>query len=59
GERVTVISELSVTPKFPRKLQGRSGKIAGKRGSHYVIKLNDVAKEKTYIIHPVHLRRLK
>ena len=59
GDRVTVKSELSVIPKFPKKLQGRSGKITGKRGSHYIIKLNDVNREKTYIIHPVHLRKLK
>ena len=59
GDRVTVISELSVMPKFPKTLQGRSGKIAGKRGASYIVKLNDMNREKTYIIHPVHLRKLK
>ena len=59
GERVSVIRELSVQPKFPLQLQGRSGVISGKRGNNYLVKINDMKKEKTYIIHPIHLRRLK
>ena len=59
GSRVAVKRELSLNPKFPKKLQGRSGIISGKRGNSYVIKINDLKKEKTYIIHPIHLERLK
>ncbi len=59
GERVAIKMELGLGPKFPKRLQGRSGIIEDKRGNHYVIKLNDLKKEKTYIIHPVHLKKLK
>lgn len=59
GERVAVIRELAVQPKFPRQLQGRSGVVSGKRGDSYIVKINDLNKEKTYIIHPVHLKKLK
>jgi len=59
GDRVAVKRELSVQPKFPKSLQGRSGIVNSKKGSHYIVKINDLKKEKTYIIHPVHLRRLK
>jgi len=59
GERVSVKRELSLRPKFPKTIQGRSGVINGKRGSSYVVKINDLNKEKTYIIHPVHLKKLK
>lgn len=59
GERVAVIQELAMNPKFPNKLQGRSGVIIGMRGSSYIVKINDLNKEKTYIIHPVHLKKLK
>lgn len=59
GDRITVIKELSLNPKFPKTLQGRSGKISGKRGNSYIIKMNDLNMEKTYIIHPVHLKKLK
>lgn len=59
GQRVAVVRELSVNPKFPKKLQGRSGVIESKKGSSYIVKIKDINKEKTYIIHPVHLRSLK
>ena len=58
GERVAVVKELSQIPKFPKTLQGRSGVVDGKRGKSYIVKINDLNKEKSYIIHPVHLRRL-
>lgn len=57
GERVTVIRELSIQAKFPKQIQGRTGVVESKRGSHYILKMNDLNKEKTYIIHPVHLRK--
>ena len=59
GERVTVVRELALNPKFPKQIQGRSGVIESKRGSSYLVKIKDLNKEKTYIIHPVHLRKLK
>ena len=59
GERVAVISELALQPRFPQKLQGRTGIIESKRGSSYILKIKDLNKEKIYIIHPVHLMRLK
>jgi large subunit ribosomal protein L21e len=59
GERVSVVRELSQTPKFPKTIQGRTGVVDGKRGSSYLVKINDLKKEKTYIIHPVHLKRVK
>ena len=59
GDRVAVIKELALQPKFPKQLQGRSGVIENKRGSSYLVKINDLKKEKTYIIHPAHLIKLK
>ena len=59
GDRITVIRELTCEPKFPKQIQGRSGVIESKRGSSYLVKIKDLNKEKTYIIHPVHLKKLK
>ncbi len=59
GDRVSVTRELAVQPKFPKQLQGRSGVVNSKRGKSYLVKINDLNKEKTYIIHPIHLRKLK
>ena len=59
GDRVAVKRELAVQPKFPKQLQGRSGVVESNRGSSCVVKINDLNKQKTYIIHPVHLKKLK
>jgi len=59
GDVVAVKRELSLIPKFPAKLQGRSGVVEAKRGNSYIVKINDLNREKTYIIHPVHLKGLK
>ena len=59
GDVVSVVRELAVQPKFPKQIQGRAGVIEGKRGKSYIVKIKDLKKEKTYIIHPVHLRKLK
>ena len=59
GDRVAVVKELALQPKFPKQLQGRSGVIEDKRGSSYIVKIKDLNKEKTYIIHPAHLKKLR
>ncbi len=59
GDKVAIIRELSVQPKFPKQLQGRSGAIESKRGDSFIVKIKDLNKEKTYIIHPIHLKKLK
>ena len=59
GDRVAVVRELAMNPKFPKQLQGRSGVIESKRGESYIVKIKDLNKEKAYIIHPVHLKKLK
>lgn len=59
GDKVTVIRELTLTPKFPKQIQGRTGTIESKRGHSYIVRIKDLNKEKQYIIHPVHLRKLK
>ncbi|MAH06776.1 50S ribosomal protein L21e [Candidatus Pacearchaeota archaeon] len=59
GEKVSVVRELSQTPKFPKTLQGRTGVVDSKKGRSYVVKIKDLNKEKEYIIHPVHLKKVK
>ena len=59
GDRVAVVKELALQPKFPKQIQGRGGVIKSKRGSSYIVKINDLNKKKDYIIHPVHLIKLK
>jgi len=58
GERVKLNLEPSVHKgMFDPKYQGRTGIIAGKKGKCYEVKVKDITKLKTLIIHPVHLTR--
>jgi len=59
GDKVSVIKELSVASDFPARLQGSTGVVESKRGNAYVLKINSQGKEKTYIIEPVHLKKIK
>ncbi len=59
GDRVAIVREHSQNPKFPKRIQGITGVVEGKRGSAYIIKIKEGNKEKTHIIKPVHLKEIK
>lgn len=59
GDSVAVIREASIPVNFPRRLQGRTGKISGKRGKAYIVSIKDQTKEKSFLIEPVHLKKIK
>lgn len=59
GDKVAVVRELSVQAGFPSRIQGRTGEIRGKRGKAYIVAIKDYNQEKTFIIGPIHLKRLK
>ena len=59
GDSVAVIREQAVQSSFPVRLQGRTGVVEGKRGKSYVIKIKDQAKEKTFLINSIHLKKIK
>ena len=58
GDKVTVVRELSETAVFPKRIQGRTGVIEGRRGKAYIVKIKDYDKEKLFIITPIHLKRV-
>ena len=59
GDSVAVVREAAVGANFPKRLQGRTGKVKGKRGSSYIIDIKDQNKEKEFIIKPIHLIKIK
>jgi ribosomal protein L21E len=59
GDSVTVVAERSLSPTFPKRLQGRTGKIDRKIGRSYCVKIKDQTKEKEFIISPIHLKKIK
>lgn len=59
GDAVAIVRERSLTQNFPKRMQGRTGIVEGKRGRSYVVKIKDQNKLKTYIIEPIHLKRIE
>jgi len=57
NDSVAVKREISVNASFPKRLQGRTGVVKGKKGKAYIIKLKDQAKEKEFLIQPIHLKK--
>lgn len=41
------------------RFHGKSGLVIGMQGSCYKVKIKDGGKLKTFIIHPIHLKKLK
>jgi ribosomal protein L21E len=59
GDSVAVINEKSLPSNFPKRLQGRTGIVDRRIGKSYSVKIKDQAKEKEFIICPVHLKKIK
>jgi ribosomal protein L21E len=59
GDSVSVVREKAQKGSFPQRLQGRTGVIQGKRGRVQIVKIKDQNKEKVYLIHPIHLKKIK
>jgi len=59
GDAVAVIRELSIKFGYPKKLQGRTGKVIERRGAAYEVEIKDLNKPKRYLIRPVHLQRIQ
>jgi large subunit ribosomal protein L21e len=58
GDNVALVVDHGVRSSFPSRLQGFSGKVAGSRGKFKLVEIKDGGKLKTFIVHPVHLKKL-
>ena len=58
GDIVSVNKERSFAFNFPLRIQGRTGTVERKIGSHYFVKIKDRNKEKKFLIEPLHLKKL-
>jgi len=59
GDRVALVRELSVKASFPKRIEGKTGTVEGKRGKAYIVKIKDYNEEKRFIVKPVHLKKIK
>ena len=58
GDRVNLIVEPAVQKgMYHPRFMGKSGSVISKRGRCYQVRINDMGKDKTVIVHPVHLKR--
>ena len=58
GDRVHLGVEPAIQKGMYRpNFMGKTGVIKGKRGRCYEVQISDFGKEKTLIVHPVHLKR--
>ena len=59
GDKVALIRELSLKDSFPARMEGKTGFIEGRRGKAYIVKIRDYNEEKTFIVKPINLKKLK
>jgi len=58
GDRVVLKTEPAYQKGgFHRRYHGKAGKVEGKQGRCYLVKIKDGGKHKTLIAHPIHLQR--
>ena len=59
GEKVLLQAEPAIhNGVYFKRFNARSGIVTGKQGRCYVIQIQDGGKEKSVIVHPIHLRKL-
>lgn len=59
GESVAVVPDCGFRAAFPKRIKGKTGKVKSMRGTHCMVELKDGNKMKSFIIHPVHLKKVK
>lgn len=59
GDSVAVARELSVKFGYPRRLQGKTGKVLKKQGFAYEVEIKDIGRPKKYLIKPIHLKKIE
>ena len=58
GTNVAMVTDAGIRASYPKRLKGMSGKVIGSRGKFNLVEIKDGNKLKTFIVHPVHLRKL-
>ncbi len=59
GDFVAISMEKSVQSSFPKRFQGITGVVEGRRGNSYIIKIKDKNKDKRVLVEPIHLKKIK
>jgi len=59
GDKVSLTIEPGIQKgMFHPRFSGKIATVLGKKGSCYEVKIKDMTKEKSFVVHPVHLKKL-
>jgi large subunit ribosomal protein L21e len=59
GDKVLLAAEPAIQKGlYHQRFHGRIGTVMSIKGTNYLVKLNDLGKDKTLVLHPVHLRKI-
>ena len=58
GDAVSVVIEKAKPWGFPKRIQGRCGIVEERRGRSFIVSINDLEKNKKFIIDPSHLKKI-
>ncbi|MEM3405601.1 MAG: 50S ribosomal protein L21e [Candidatus Pacearchaeota archaeon] len=56
GDKVVIKIDISHPINFPKRFNGKSGKIIGKKGKIYIVEIKDFNRIKKLLINPIHLK---
>lgn len=60
GDRVTIITNPRIQKgQAHRRFNSKQAVVKGKQGEAYIVKINDLGKEKTLYVKPIHLTKTK
>lgn len=59
GDSVALVRELSIKPNFPKRMQGKTGKVVRKQGQAYLVEVKDINMAKRFVVRPIHLKRIQ
>ena len=59
GDTVAIVTEKSLPSYYPKRMIGNSGKIIGQRGRSKIVEINSGKSTKLFVVHPIHLKKLK
>lgn len=60
GEKVTIITNPRIQKgQAHRRFNSKQGTVKGKQGESYILTINDLGKEKTLYVKPIHLKKTK
>ncbi|MBC8500915.1 MAG: 50S ribosomal protein L21e [Nanoarchaeota archaeon] len=59
GDRVALKAEPAYQKgQYFLRFHGKTGTVTGQRGKCYEVKIKDFKKEKTLVVHPIHLKKV-